>query len=454
MDLDILVVGAGPTGLTLAEELARFGVSFRIIDAGRGPTDLSKAIGVQARTLETLDIIGIADELVRHGNPAKGFRIYDGKDEILKLDFTRLGSRFPFLLTVPQRDTEHVLLEKLNARQHVERETTLIDFTQDSSGVDATLRHGDGGLEQVRARWLVGCDGAHSKVREKLGLPFEGKDYEESFLLADVHVEWSLPDDELYLFLHDGWLAAFFALPGGRCRLIADLPPEQAPKDQQPSLEVCQRIVAERVPMPATLSDPNWTAYYRIHRRIVPRLQQERVFLAGDAAHIHSPAAAQGMNTGIQDAFNLAWKLALVAHGQAPDSLLESYNAERYPVESAVLKNTDLLLSLASVRQPVARKLRDLLLPHLSANWVSITTTARPCWIATTKALTPACARPTGRSRAITANRSGSMSCCAKASSCCWRLLLPTIRMLVRASSRWSISRPLLAHYSPLRKSI
>ncbi len=317
MDVDVLVVGAGPTGLTLAEELARFGVSYRIIDSGRGPTDLSKAIGVQARTLETLDIMGMADELVRRGNPARAFHIYDGDQHLLKLDFSELESRYPFLLIVPQSDTEQVLLAKLTAGTNAERSTTLTAFTQGEAGVDATLQHDDGQTERVRARWLVGCDGAHSTVRRGLGLPFEGEEYEEGFMLADVHVEWNMPQDELYLFIHDGWLMAFFALPEGRYRLIADLPPAQAPPEQHPTLEDCQSIVDQRTPFPAKLSDPSWTAYYRIHRRIVPYLQEGRVFLAGDAAHIHSPAAAQGMNTGIQDAFNLGWKLALVSQGDA-----------------------------------------------------------------------------------------------------------------------------------------
>ena len=379
MDVDVLVVGAGPTGLTLAGELARHGVSFRCIDAARGPTDLSKAIGVQARTLETLDIMGaaggsgrgsLADALVARGNQAKAFRIYDGTEQIMRLDFSRMDTRFPYLLMVPQSDTEEVLLGNLRDSGHeVERGTTLTSLHQDDTGVTVSLARDDGKRrDPVRARWVVGCDGAHSTVRKMIGLGFSSQDYQEGFLLADVRVHADLPTDELYLFLHDGRLMALFCLPQGRCRLIADLPLEQASPQRRPTLEECQRLLAERSPFPIRLSDPRWTACYRIHRRIVSHLRKRQVFLAGDAAHIHSPAAAQGMNTGIQDAFNLGWKLALVAIGRAHEQLLDTYHIERYPVEQSVLRNTDLLLKLASLRQPLVRGARKFLLSHFSSS--------------------------------------------------------------------------------------
>lgn len=368
MDVDVLIVGAGPTGLALAEELARYGVSFRIVDSGRGATDLSKAIGVQARTLEILDVMGLADGLVRLGNPAKSFHVYDEDEHILQMDFTGLDTRYPYLLIVPQSDTEQVLLGKLEAAGTViERSTTLTSLAQDSTGVSATVQSDEGKQETIHVRWLAGCDGAHSTVRHAIGMPFEGQEYVDGFMLADVRVTWDRPLDEIFLFLHEGRLMAFFGFPDGRYRLIADLPPDQAPPDRQPTLEECQKMADERVPFKVELGDPKWTAYYRIHRRIVPRLQQDRVFLIGDSAHIHSPAAAQGMNTGIQDAFNLAWKLALVARGHAGEGLLESYHAERYPVEHGVLELTDRLLKVATVRQPALRSIRDHLLPLISS---------------------------------------------------------------------------------------
>ena len=368
MDVDVLIVGAGPTGLALALQLARFGTSFRIIDAGREATDLSKAVGVQARTLETLDMLGLADSLIARGNKANSFHIYDDGAEILTVDVSELESRFPFLLVVPQSETERVMLESLEkSGVTVERETTLTRFTQDDSGVVATYESADRLSRTVHARWIVGCDGAHSAVRHIAELPFEGEEYADGFMLADVKVDWDRSLDHLYLFLKDGWLTAFFGFADRRYRIICDLPPDQAPPEQTPTLEDCQRLVNERVPFPVRLSDPKWTANYRIHRRIVPHLREGRAFVAGDAAHIHSPAAAQGMNTGIQDATNLGWKLAMAAAGISENPLLESYNEERYPAERAVLQGTDTLLKMMSLRQPVARSIRDHLLPLLSS---------------------------------------------------------------------------------------
>ncbi len=371
MDVDVLIVGAGPTGLTMAAVLARHGISFRIIDSGRGATDLSKAVGVQARTLETLETMGLAEKLIAQGNPARAFNLYDDSRQIMRLSLDGNGSRYPYVLVVPQSDTERVLLGELDrCGVTVERNTLLTSFSQDETGVTAEIKrtpeNGVEAVETVRARWMVGCDGAHSTVRHGLGLAFVGSEYEEGFLLADVEVEWDRPSDELQLFVHEGYLTAFFPLPGGHCRLIADLPLEQAPKDQTPSLEQCQKLVDERCPIPIKLSNPKWTSYYRVHHRIVSKLQEGRVLVAGDAAHIHSPAAAQGMNTGIQDSFNLAWKLALVCEGSAADKLLATYNEERYPVERGVLEMTDTLLKMVTLKQPLALRMRDALLPLVS----------------------------------------------------------------------------------------
>ncbi len=361
--IDVLVAGAGPTGLVIATELARRGVSFRIIDTERGPTDKSKAIGIQSRTMEVFYNMGLAAQFESRGLKMKAATLYDDGKKIMRVPFEELNNRFPFLLMIPQTDTEQILLSALDQYGAVvERETSLISFTQDENQVTAELQHHNGQVETVTAKWLVGCDGAHSTVRHHLNIPFEGSTYEDGFHLADVQVDWSLSRDEFHLMIHKGWLLAAFPLPGSpnRFRLLIDAPADQADRNKTPRLEEIQALVDERSHVKAVLSNPNWMANYRIHRRIVSHLRENRVFLAGDAAHIHSPAAAQGMNTGIQDVFNLAWKLALVANGHSPDSILDSYNAERYPVEKDVLQRTDVLLKMVQIKNPILMKIRDL----------------------------------------------------------------------------------------------
>ena len=365
--VDALIVGTGPTGLVMAAELARRGIRFRAVDIAREPTDLSKAIGIQARTLEILGNMGLAAQFTAAGNPATGVHMYAEGRQIVHLTFDGLDTPFPYLLLLAQSETERILFSHVEALGGViERGVRMERFVQDADGVTATLHHPDGSDEEVRASWLIGCDGAHSTVRHGLGLPFEGEEYEEGFVLADVRVDWPQAENELYIFLHEGWLLALFPLGQGRYRMIADVPPEQAPLDQEPTLEACQALVDERVTIKARLSDPRWKANYRIHRRIVSKLREGRAFLVGDAAHIHSPAGAQGMNTGIQDGFNLAWKLALVVQGRAEASLLDSYHAERYPVEQGVLRGTDALLKIASLRPPLAQTVRNALAPLLT----------------------------------------------------------------------------------------
>jgi 2-polyprenyl-6-methoxyphenol hydroxylase-like FAD-dependent oxidoreductase len=366
-ECQVLVTGAGPTGLVMASELARRGIACRIIDIARGPTDKSKAIGIQARTLEVFENMGLAKEIISQGHPAQGVNIYENGERIVHLSFQELDSPFPYILLCPQSETERILLAHLESLGvSVEREVKLTGFTQDAEGVTAALSHPNGQEETLRVPWLIGCDGPHSTVRHTLGLPFTGIDYEDSFQLADVKVDWSLPDTELHIIVHEGWLLAVFPLPDGRCRLIVDVPPEQAPLDKTPTLAEIQARVDERSHVKAVLSDPLWTANYRIHRRMVSRLREGRAFLLGDAAHIHSPAGAQGMNTGIQDAFNLAWKLALTVEGRAGEALLATYQTERDPVEQGVLHGTDLLLKIVTTRNPIAQATRDTLAPLLS----------------------------------------------------------------------------------------
>lgn len=342
--LDALVIGAGPTGLVMASDLLRRGLTCRIVDLNEAPTIWSKAQIVHARTLELLERLGVTEALLAAGKPVRRFNMFTerGQRAVFQIPIDDLDTEYGFMHSVPQRDTELVLernLERLCGR--VERQVRLLRFAQDEGGVDATLQHPDGREEEVRAAWLVGCDGAHSTVRHALGLPFEGTTYEFSLIQADVRVDLpiALPDDEVAAFIGPGCLFGLLPLPGERrYRFLVPIAPGG---DTSCTLERFQ-AVADQVGPPGTrVSDPAWMIGFKIHCRLSSHYREGRVFLAGDAAHIHSPAGGQGMNMGIQDAFNLAWKLALVQTGRARPELLDSYEAERRPIAAAVLAGTD-----------------------------------------------------------------------------------------------------------------
>jgi 2-polyprenyl-6-methoxyphenol hydroxylase-like FAD-dependent oxidoreductase len=358
----ILVVGAGPVGLMAACELRRRGADVRIVDCAEAPTDKSKALGVHARTLELLDSMGLVDRFLAAGRQIHGTNAFADGKRIVHVEFHDIDSPFPIVLAVAQADTERLLRERLaELGGAVERCLKLVALVQDDAGVTATLERPDGERETARVPWLIGCDGAHSAVRHALGLSFDGVPYEERFVLADVRMDCALPDDEVSAYLAPDGLAALFPLPGGRWRIIADSPLEQ------PTADDVMRLVSARGVPPLAIRETNWIASFRIHRRIVPHYRVGRCFVAGDAAHIHSPVGGQGMNTGMQDAFNLAWKLALVVQGTARPSLLDSYETERRPVAAATLAGTDLATKVVTLRNPVAREVRNRLAGLLSS---------------------------------------------------------------------------------------
>ena len=363
--LDALIVGAGPTGLTLAALLARHGLTFRIIDRNGGPSGESRATDMHVRTLELFAHLGIARRLIACGRRAHRVNFHGADGPIAQLDITALDTPYPFILGIPQDATERILLDELLSFGHrgVERDTCLTDLHQpdDPDGpVTATVTGPGGRHEAIEARWLIGCDGASSTVRQLLALPFAGVTYPEAFMLADIDIDWALPRDELHTFFSPTGFVTVLPMPGERTvRLFVDLPEGQ--QERQPDLDTFRALFAERVPAPATLYTPGWMSRFRVHRRMVPRYQVGRVFLAGDAAHIHSPVGGQGMNTGVQDAFNLAWKLALVARGHAPTALLDSYHAERHPVGAMTLLETDVATRMSTLRDPTVCWLRDRL---------------------------------------------------------------------------------------------
>jgi 2-polyprenyl-6-methoxyphenol hydroxylase-like FAD-dependent oxidoreductase len=358
--LDALVVGAGPVGLTMAAELTRHGVACRIVDQSPEPSDKSKALVLWPRTLEMLEDIGAIGPFLAAGHPAHGGSIYAGRKRLVHLSFD-FDSPYAQALMIPQSETEHLLAAHLGRLGlEVERGIALTDVIQDEEGVSCRLSRLGGDEESVRVPWLLGCDGAHSTVRHQLGIEFSGEAEPNDWVLADVHLHGPVPDDEILVHFHDRGVLLFFPIAPGRFRVVADVGTARSvERPPDPTLEEVQRLVDERGPGGLTLNDPVWLAGFRIHERKVAHFRRGRAFLAGDAAHIHSPAGGQGMNTGMQDAYNLAWKLALVHRGLARDVLLESFDVERGAVADVVLRNAGVLTRAATLRNPLARQVRN-----------------------------------------------------------------------------------------------
>ncbi|MCK6210986.1 FAD-dependent monooxygenase [Georgenia sp. EYE_87] len=364
--LDVLVVGAGPTGLTLALELAVRGVRLRLVDKALDRVHESRALAIQPRTLEVLARDGLARELVERGNPAVELRLHLG-GRTVRLGLFDLGlkdSPFPHLLFLSQSETERVIGEHLARRgAAAERGVELTALVQERQAVRCSLRHADGTEETVRARYVVGCDGAHSTVRREAGIAFRGRPYAPTFVLADLEAD-GLEAGPVHAFVSgDGVLFLFPLRDPATWRMIAMRPRgQEAVAGETVALQELQGLVARFV-TGVRLRDPVWTTNFRLHLRSAVRYRAGRVLLAGDAAHIHSPAGAQGMNTGIQDAVNLGWKLALVVAGRSPDRLLGTYEAERLPVGRAVLRLSDRAFTVATSAAAPLRLARARLAP-------------------------------------------------------------------------------------------
>ncbi|MGV0741825.1 FAD-dependent monooxygenase [Mycolicibacterium sp. XJ870] len=367
MTTEVLVVGAGPTGLTMGIELARRGVAVRVIDTAAAPTTETRALGVQPRTLELFDRLDLADATVAGGVPVTEFNVFSEGKRFLHLDIHALNTPHPYLLMLPQPQVEALLATRLNdLGVEVERGVELSTLDQSPGEVQVGLRHGDGRLEQARLPWVIGCDGAHSTVRHQLDVPFVGAAFEENFAVADVRMDWPLPHDVFYSFLHRGRFVAYFPMPGGLHRLTIAYRPGQAPAGEV-TFDELQAAVTRCAPAGSRVSEITYAGRFRINQRKVARHSVGRVFLAGDAAHVHSVVGGQGMNTGIQDAFNLGWKLAAVVHGQARPDLLDSYAAERSPVAQRLVKGTRRATRMTLLRSPVAAAARRHLAPHITA---------------------------------------------------------------------------------------
>lgn len=363
MEPAVLVAGAGPVGLTMALELTRFGIPVRIIDKAAARTDKSKALVLWSRTLELMDRGGYSQVFVDAGCKVTAANIYAGTRQVAHVRLDELQTPHPYALMLPQSDTERLLEEQLNVRGvKIERQVELTRFVAETDQIAATLQSADGREETLTVPWMIGCDGAHSAVRHGLGMQFVGNTMLSDWILADVHLR-GLTDNanEVNTYWHADGALALFPISPGRYRVIADVGDAlTGQRRPDPTLEEVQAALDQRGPGGLVVSSPIWLASFRINERKVADYRAGRVFLAGDAAHIHSPAGGQGMNTGMQDAFNLSWKLALVHHGLASaEPLLESYNTERSAVGQQVLLDAGRLTTLATLRSSAWQQLRN-----------------------------------------------------------------------------------------------
>jgi 2-polyprenyl-6-methoxyphenol hydroxylase-like FAD-dependent oxidoreductase len=365
-DPDVLVVGAGPVGLLLACELARRDVDVRVVDKLPSPTTESRAIIVHARSLEMLERVGVVKELISTAVRMTGAEFHAGGRTEASISLDTVDSPYPFSVSLPQTDTERILTERLRQLGvEIERAVELVAFEQHDEGVEAGLRLGDGREQTVRCDFIVGTDGSHSTVRSAVGTKLEGTFKGERFLLADVEADYGFHRSAMHMwFTPDEGPLLLFPMRGERTRVMAQLS-DPALSKREPTLSETQDIVDRRAKS-IRLLQAHWLTVFEIHHAQVPSYRYGRVFLAGDAAHVHSPAGGQGMNTGMQDAFNLGWKLAAAVRGTAAPELLDSYHAERHPVAARVIEQTTRLTEIMTLHHEAERVLRDHLI-HLAA---------------------------------------------------------------------------------------
>ena len=369
-DTDVLIAGAGPTGLVLALWLTRLGVRVRIVDKTAEPGTTSRALAVQARTLELYSQIGLSAAVVERGRKTIAANLWVAGKRVAHAVLGEMGaglSPFPFALIFPQDEHERLLVERLSeAGVQVERRTELIKFEDAEGRVLAQLKRPDGSQETCEAAYIAGCDGAHSNVRETLQIGFPGGIYNHLFYVADVEASGATMNGELHIALDRTDFLVVFPLKGeGRARLIGTVRQEAEQQHEELSWNDVSRRVLEWISI--DVKRVNWFSTYRVHHRVAGRFRQGLAFLLGDAAHIHSPVGGQGMNTGIGDAVNLAWKLAAVLHGRADASLLDSYEPERIAFARRLVATTDRAFTGVTSSGAIARLIRLHIVPLLIA---------------------------------------------------------------------------------------
>jgi 2-polyprenyl-6-methoxyphenol hydroxylase-like FAD-dependent oxidoreductase len=370
-------VGAGPTGLSLACQLIRYGIDFVVVEKNDAITKYSKALGVHARTLEIYEQLELADEAVARGTVAGKVRMLEGGNVVGEVNLSNIGeglSTYPFMLVLEQSENERLLYEYVTSHgRDVEWNCELETFSHDADGVIAKVRDASGELREISASYLVGCDGPRSPVRHALGLSFEGSTFERLFYVADVFIDWKFPHDALHVCIAEHGVVAFFPMPGDKRWRIVGAFPEGHDKDEGEILyeEIEQRIKQE-AEIDLDITQVDWFSVYKVHTRHVEAFSSGRCFLAGDAAHIHTPAGGQGMNTGIQDAYNLAWKLAFSVKGLVSERILDSYNAERLPNARRLLQTTDRMFNLAAGNDWFLNVIRTTIFPPMAKFILSI----------------------------------------------------------------------------------
>lgn len=371
MENDVLVVGAGPTGLMLANQLCRRGMRVRIIDRHSGPAQQSRALGVHARTLEIYAKLGIAEKAVELGKVGNGVNLWARGERMGRVPLGDAGkgvTPFPYVLILGQDDNERILGERLEAQGvRVQWSTELTGLVQKPDHVEATLRLPDGSIETMAVPWVAGCDGARSAVRELNGITFPGAPYEHVFFVADTEAVGNMVPDEVNVYLLQEGFHLFFPMRGtDHWRVVGILPPELR---NRPGVTFEEVVPALRKEAGTRLDfrSCSWFSTYRIHHRAASRFRVRRCFVLGDAAHIHSPVGAQGMNTGLQDAYNLAWKLAMVIKGQAGPRLLDTYEEERIPIARRLLNTTDRAFRFVVSDSPFAGLLRTRIMANAAS---------------------------------------------------------------------------------------
>jgi 2-polyprenyl-6-methoxyphenol hydroxylase-like FAD-dependent oxidoreductase len=377
IETDVIIVGAGPTGLALACQLIRYEVDFVIIDKSEGVTPYSKALGVHARTLEIYEQLGLAQSAVEQGTVAGKVRMLERGEVLGQVELSKIGkglSAYPFMLVLEQSRNEQLMYDWLKSHgRDVLWQTELESFSQEDTAVRAQVKNSGSESQTIEGKYLIGCDGPRSLVRHALGLAFEGSTFARLFYVADVQIDWKFTHDALTVCLASHGVVAFFPMPGEKRWRIVGAFPEGHGKDEREILyEEIEAQIKKEAQLELDITRVDWFSTYKVHTRHVDKFSSGSCFVAGDAAHIHTPAGGQGMNTGIQDAYNLAWKLALVLKHSANTQILDTYNEERLPNAKRLTATTDRMFNLAAGKDWFVGLIRTTIFPPMAKYILSI----------------------------------------------------------------------------------